>query len=75
MLTTQEAYFVETGSEYLYRLSRSKRKQLEKVHPDWNRYNCDQNEEDLKFVEKFFMEHGELIGSPKFKNLFVGLTT
>jgi len=74
-MTTQEAYFVDTERELLYKLSKSKRKQLEKIHPNWNQYSCDRNEEDLKFVEEFFVEHGELIGSPKFKNLFVGLTT
>lgn len=69
----KKAYFVDNEQTTLFELSASKRKQLEKLHPDWESYNCDDNYHSLQEVYDFFKKHGKLLAHPSFKNIFVGL--
>jgi hypothetical protein len=70
----KKAYFVTSDTEELYELSLSKRKQLEKLYPNWVKFNCDKNYDELNEVYEFFKKNGKLLGHPKFNNVFVGLT-
>ena len=74
MSETKKTYFVTSDTEELYELSSSKRKQLEKLYPKWNEFDCEKNYEELNGVYEFFKNHGKLLGHPKFNNVFVGLT-
>ena len=73
-MENKKAYFVTSDAEELYELSSSKRKQLEKLFPNWQTFDCDRNYEELNKVYEFFKEHGKLLAHPKFNNIFVGLT-
>jgi len=68
-----KAYFLTNDTEELYEISASKRKKLEKQYPNWAKFDCDKNFEELNKVYEFFKTHGNLIAHPKFNNLFVGL--
>jgi len=70
----KKAYFVDNETYDLYELSTSKRKQLEKNHPEWFNYNCEKNAEALTEVEDFFKKNGKLLARQLWKNVFVGLT-
>lgn len=70
----KKAYFVDNETYELYELSTSKRKQLEKKHPNWVHYDCDKNTDDLKDVEYFFKRNGKLLAHQSWRNVFVGLT-
>ena len=72
-MKNQKAYFVVSDSEQLYELSASKKKQLEKKHPNWNRYTGDRNYEELQEVFTFFKKNGKLVGHVQYNNVFVGL--
>jgi len=70
----KKAYFVDNETYELYELSASKRKQLEKKHPNWARYDCEKNTKDLNDVFEFFQTHGKLLAHQSWRNVFVGLT-
>lgn len=73
-MENKKAYFVDNETYELYELSASKRKKLEKSHPQWTRYDLDKNTKELEEVYVFFKQHGRLLAHPKFRNVFVGLT-
>jgi len=73
-MNTLKAYFVDNETYEIYELSASKRKQLEKKHPDWLYYDCEKNTKDLAEVKAFFQTHGKLLARQVWKNVFVGLT-
>jgi len=73
-MENKKAYFVTSDTEELYELSLSKRKQLEKLYPNWRELNCDNNYDELNEVYNFFKKNGKLLAHPKFNNVFVGLT-
>lgn len=72
-METKKAYFVNNDTEELFELSPSKRKQLDKLFPNWTLFNCENNYDDVHSVYDFFKQHGKLVGHPQFKNVFVGL--
>jgi hypothetical protein len=73
-MENKKAYFVTSDGEELYELSSNKRKQLEKLYPEWTEFDCEKNYDELNEVYEFFKNHGKLLGHPKFNNVFVGLT-
>jgi hypothetical protein len=70
----RKAYFVDNETYELYELSVSKRKKLEKNHPNWLQYDCVKNKKDLEEVFSYFKNHGKFLAHSKFQNVFVGLT-
>jgi hypothetical protein len=72
-MENKKAYFVTSDTEELYELSQIKRKQLEKLYPNWTKFDCDNNYDELNEVYDFFKNNGKLIAHPKFNNVFVGL--
>lgn len=73
-MENKKAYFVDNETYELYELSASKRKQLEKKHPKWVHYDCENNTDELKDVEDFFKRNGKLLAHQSWRNVFVGLT-
>ena len=73
-MENKKAYFVDNETYAVYELSTSKRKQLEKKHPNWILYDCEKNTDELKDVENYFKTNGKLIAHYRWKNIFVGLT-
>lgn len=73
MKKNYKSYFVNSENEEVYELSVSKTKQLEILHPNWTKYQCESNFLELNNVYEFFKENGKLLACPKFKNVFVGL--
>jgi len=68
-----KAYFLDSETDLLIELSAAKRKQLEKIHPDWVTYTVDDDE--LQDVFEFFKVHGKIIAHPKFRNISCGITS
>lgn len=73
-MENKKAYFVDNNTDYVYELSASKRKQLEKKHPNWYDYSCEKNYEELNDVFDYFKSHGKLVSCPRWRNAFVGLS-
>lgn len=69
-----KSYFVNTEPEEVFELSGANSKRLLLMHPNWHKYNCESNYEDLKSVYEFFRLYGKLVGHTKYNNVFVGLT-
>ena len=74
-MENKKAYFVDNETYDLYELSASKRKQLEKKHPEWFNYDCERKTKALNEVEEFFKKNGKLLAHQSWRNVFVGLTT
>jgi hypothetical protein len=73
-MENKKAYFVDNETYDLYELSASKRKQLEKKHPHWFNYDCDNDTDNLNSVFDFFKNNGKLLAHQSWRNVFVGLT-
>lgn len=69
-----KAYFVDNDTEELFELTESKKKQLEKKHPNWIHYNVESHPEELNDVHVFFKKYGKKVAGRSLRNIFVGLT-
>lgn len=58
-------YFMNVSSGKLYRILKSKAKQLLKDHPNWLEYDSVDNDFELAEVYHFFETNGEMVGEFK----------
>ena len=67
-----KAYFVETDTEDVYELSKSKHFKLNKLIPNWRTLDC-QSGNFQKLLE-FVRSNGKKVASNRYGNSWIGLT-